>query len=710
MHKSSKLSVSAQPLNIIFNIISTDTYLKNNNMKTILLLMLYLTSISGSNRYRRSCSRDLQTAFASLIKKRHLIISVPEEEQTMHVQQLPSIYNQPCNQQAFFENLKHETFLHKHRHNPTFLLKPSYQSPETRCFSLFQQNRDLQRPSLLSQQHEATHAILHLFLDYGTLNQVKNIPNEDRTTNLHLIFPRDADVFLLIFYVVTSFYERHKSIQYFLRTLPTVPDSSERTQPCYVKLTDLPNITHVQYSNTIENIDANTIPECELTSITSIDKTAFNTFHVTFPGGKLTPIAPRNAKNDRLYYKRESTHEPTHPIPWFDLKIITGPARQKPQNLIRILPSANSHLLDHKFLFAPPALRPRHTTITYQHNLELIYNSNFTSPITPNAYPVAITSNPRAHHHYNYLQHNHCSITELHKHLYPFGTHEIELLNIRPPPNPREFCKSLPDPDHPVQTYQILEQMLDNFTMTNHTWFSWSAELDNDSHPNETSLIDQNPYLDQILTLYKNFTPAYNEYTTKLHHAQINKQFATFNLYYYAQEKLFKQNKHLNTQNTQANQQIAANELFTSQQLITLYAKKLWKIHFIRQNLLQKALLIWKTRRFLKTISNYRDFKKDVIYEHTLVQDKIYSWNRLLILGDRDYEHRFTIPAIGPDQETYWSPAKLAALFGSAIAAGTALAYEAYNLLFAGSTLRSDQPFYAQLSLHAINNQTLPLP
>jgi len=92
------------------------------------------------------------------------------------------------------------------------------------------------------------------------------------------------------------------------------------------------------------------------------------------------------------------------------------------------------------------------------------------------------------------------------------------------------------------------------------------------------------------------------------------------------------------------------------------------------------------------------------IYEHTLVQDKLYSWNRLIILGDGDYKHRFTIPAIDPDQETYWNPAKHTVLFGSAIAADTALAYGAHNFLFAGSTLRLDQPFYAQLSLHTINN------
>jgi len=555
------------------NIIFTDTHSKTNNMKTLLLLFFYLKLTHGLQRQHRSCSTDLQSAFASLIKKQHLIISVPEEDQKMHVHHLPTIYNQPCHQQAFFENLKHETFINKQRHSPTFLLKPSYQSPEERCFSFFQQNRDLQGPAILSQQYASPHSILHFFLDYGTLNQVKNIPNADHSTNTQLIFPRDADVFLYIFYTVTSFYERHTSIQYFLRTIPAVPDSTLRIQPCYVKLTDLPNITQVQYRNTIDNFDANTIPECDPMSITSISKTAFNTFHVKFPGGKLTPIAPRNAKNDRLYYKRESTHGPTHSAPWFDLKIVTGPPRQKPQNLIRILPSANSHLLDHKFLFAPPALRPRHTTTTYQNNFEFLYNANFTRPSTSNSYPAQITPKLQNNRRYSYLQHNHCSFTDLHKNLYPFGEHEIELLNILPPPNPREFCRNLPDPDQPEASYQQLDDKLIDLTMTNNTWFSWSAELDNYSHPNETSSLEQSPSLEQIFNLYKNFTPAYNEYQTKLHHAQINKQFATFNLNYYTQEKLYKQNKHLNIQTTQANQQIAANELFTSQQLIKLYAK-----------------------------------------------------------------------------------------------------------------------------------------
>jgi len=150
-------------------------------MKTLLLLFLYLKLTYGLNRQRRSCSTDLQSAFVSLIKKQHLIISVPEDDQKMHVLHLPTFYNQPCHQQAFYENLRHETFINKNKHNPTFLLKPSYQSPEARCFSYFEQNRDLQGPSILSQQYESPHSILHFFLDYGTINQVKNIPNEDHS-------------------------------------------------------------------------------------------------------------------------------------------------------------------------------------------------------------------------------------------------------------------------------------------------------------------------------------------------------------------------------------------------------------------------------------------------------------------------------------------------------------------------------------------------
>jgi len=212
------------------------------------------------NRQRRSCSTDLQTAFASLTTHQQVIISVPEEEQQLHVHRLPNIYNEACNQKSFYENLQHETFINKKRHNPTFLLKPTYQSPEDRCFSFFQRNRDFQGPSILSQQNEPPQSILHFSLDYATIHQVKNIPNEDHTHYTQLIFPRDADVILFIFYVITSFYERHTSIQYFLSTIEATPDLALRTQPCYVMLSDIPKIKQLHYENITQDLDANTIP------------------------------------------------------------------------------------------------------------------------------------------------------------------------------------------------------------------------------------------------------------------------------------------------------------------------------------------------------------------------------------------------------------------------------------------------------------------
>jgi len=147
-------------------------------------------------------------------------------------------------------------------------------------------------------------------------------------------------------------------------------------------LSDIPKIKQLHYENITQDLDANTIPACNLMFMTSIYKTELNTFHIQFPSGKLIPFAPRNAKNDRLYYKRESTFGPTIPLHWFDLKIITGPPRTKPQNLVRILPWTDTHLLDHKFLFSPPALRPSHTTITYKKKFNFIYNSNFTDAPT----------------------------------------------------------------------------------------------------------------------------------------------------------------------------------------------------------------------------------------------------------------------------------------------------------------------------------------
>jgi len=67
------------------------------------LLFLIIANVHASNRYVRSCSNKLQTAFQALLRNDQVIISVPEEERHRTVNHIPTIYNQPCNQEAFYK-------------------------------------------------------------------------------------------------------------------------------------------------------------------------------------------------------------------------------------------------------------------------------------------------------------------------------------------------------------------------------------------------------------------------------------------------------------------------------------------------------------------------------------------------------------------------------------------------------------------------------
>jgi len=58
-----------------------------------------------------------------------------------------------------------------------------------------------------------------------------------------------------------------------------------------------------------------------------------------------------------------------------------------------------------------------------------------------------------------------------------------------------------------------------------------------------------------------------------------------------------------------------------------------------------------------------------------MIGNKLYSWDRSRTLGPMDHEHRYTTPALKPNQDISWSPAKIAAMLGNAFTAGTALTY-----------------------------------
>jgi len=97
------------------------------------------------------------------------------------------------------------------------------------------------------------------------------------------------------------------------------------------------------------------------------------------------------------------------------------------------------------------------------------------------------------------------------------------------------------------------------------------------------------------------------------------------------------------------------NELFSKKQYLSLYTKKLWKIHLIRQDLLQHYYAIARAKQVLEIVKTSTRFKKDEIYEHRLNGNYLYSWNRFRILGQTDQEQRYTMPGIEDSSRSHWN-------------------------------------------------------
>ena len=130
----------------------------------LLYLILLLSSVAGINRNARSCSNDLKMAFHSLIRGDQVIVAVPKAERKMHVLTIPELMNQPCNQKSFYENLVHNTFLNRKLHQPPFLIKPFYQSPQDRCRIYHREFVDLGISQTLSHRTDISNFIFETYL------------------------------------------------------------------------------------------------------------------------------------------------------------------------------------------------------------------------------------------------------------------------------------------------------------------------------------------------------------------------------------------------------------------------------------------------------------------------------------------------------------------------------------------------------------------
>jgi len=327
-------------------------------------MVLPISSVTGFNRNVRSCSNDLKTAFHSLIRGVQVIVAVPKAERNMHVLTIPEVMNQPCNQESFYENLVHNTLLNRKLHRPSFRIKPFYQSPQDRCRIYYRQSVNLGISNTLSHRTDIQNSVFETYLLFSSIGAEIKITSLMEEPNTILIFPRDADTILFTFYILNSFFERHTSITHQLHTKPANPRLQESIKPCYIELHDLPLLKSVRYLNASSNVDANNIVECNLQLWTTVEVLAPNLIEVKFPSGKLTPFAPRNLQNDRIYYRRRKTTTADQESPpfWFVLQIHMGDPLLSIRKSLWLLHWANTHISDHKHLFAPPSLQPQHTS------------------------------------------------------------------------------------------------------------------------------------------------------------------------------------------------------------------------------------------------------------------------------------------------------------------------------------------------------------
>ena len=151
---------------------------------------------------------------------------------------------------------------------------------------------------------------------------------------------------------------------------------------------------------------------------------------------------------------------------------------------------------------------------------------------------------------------------------------------------------------------------------------------------------------------------------------------------------------------------IYQNRLFSSRQYTQAFAKQLWRLHFIKQNILQKALQLWRMQQVFHLINTSNLFSPDEIYEHSLLGNLLTSTNKFRIVNNKNLGPRYTIPSIITDQETFWNPGKIAALFTGTLALTSTFFYGIYNIFCTASQTLFHAVPSARVSLALLYNKT----
>ena len=207
------------------------------------LLTLNLNSVFQHPNISLKTNETLST----LSEANQTIVSIPLHEQTTIVTKLSDLPKQPCNQQTFFKHLRTSNHWNKQLHRAKFLLKPFFQTPEQRCFVTTRFHIDLTVQNYLHhrQESEIPNSVLQFYhpllkrAEYKIAGWEKHPPRI--ISSLH-----NADAITFMYHVISSFFERHKSLKFQLFSAPLPHPKFIQNQYCHVKLNMLPRIDHVQ--------------------------------------------------------------------------------------------------------------------------------------------------------------------------------------------------------------------------------------------------------------------------------------------------------------------------------------------------------------------------------------------------------------------------------------------------------------------------------
>jgi len=207
--------------------------------------------------------------------------------------------------------------------------------------------------------------------------------------------------------------------------------------------------------------------------------------------------------------------------------------------------------------------------------------------------------------------------------------------------------------------------------------------------------------LNHLFVAYDNFSFATNTYLQRLqrfHMAIYNDQFR-LNL---MQHNLYNTVHDTEKQKIKESMLVTQNKRFSHLQLTKKYAEKLWQIHFTRQGILHKAYNMLHVQKFLKNLKSNTQFATDEIYEHHLIGNKVFFWNRFKVSDTTDLEHQNTLPVLPSLTFSHGLLTQIFRLFNHTIRKSIILLTELRNLFTAPQYSRA-KPFLAQISLKELN-------